>query len=737
MNMFLKALDSIRAANNLPTHLRQIDDMARFQQQQSFGGQGIKPPDNTTDYQEAYATVSYVYKAINVIAIALAGLPVLIERKTGDDWIDVSDLPEFQIFKTYNEFQTHFDFWEAVLIYLLSTGESPWILKNTAGGIIEQMYPISPSFIEVVPINDFEVGYYEFIASGQKTRIEPDDMFFLKTFNPLNPVRGLSPLSAAKQDIVIDMDSVEAQQNMMKLGSRPSGVFKTDQKVDEKVWERLKKHIAEQYFGKTNTGRPMMLSHGMDWKQISLSNSEMQYLEQRQHAFDVVRQVYGVPPILMGQYKEASVLANADTQIKTFWEITVQGWTTKLDQIFTEQLLPRITSQTDVRFRFDLSEVKALQADKVKLSALLKEGFAMGGATPNDFITRILGEDPSTEAGMDSYYVPINVIPIADAGTDASDVGDEGGKAIRAMGEGIAAVEGMDGWLAKTLAATQKHDDDFRIRIDKANAFASIQQIVIRQGGPFEKKLKALFRKQEKEVLSNVSQNKGATLGGLCRDLSLEYKELDKPIWDDELETELKYSVTGVSFNMKYWIKEFKAAGQPHIAAALEMAGKNLSKELGEKYVADAFVTAFIAERSTEYATVVNKTTNQSINKLVAQGLSDGWTVAQLADKVKTYFDNNAIMRATRIARTEMVSAANASRSNVMIKSKQVNKKMWATQRDSHVRDTHHLLGGKTIKADGSQNWGDLGYNDGYSLDYPSSVNERCMEIPVRAKKEF
>jgi len=525
---------------------------------------------------------------------------------------------------------------------------------------------------------------------------------------------------------------------MFKLGARPSGVFKTDQKMDDKVWKRLKTHIAEQYFGKTNTGRPMLLSHGMDWTQISLSNTDMQYLEQRQWSKDVVREVFGVPPILMGQYKEASVLSNAETQIKTFWTVTINSWTEKLNQIFTEQLLPRISSQTDIRFRFDMSDVKELQADKEKLSTILKTGFGMGGVTPNDFITKVLGDDPSTEAGMDSYYVPLNVVPIADAGADASDVGgDDPDKALERMKEGLDKWEGLDGWLERSQKAIGQQDKDMKLRIAKANAHGVIMQIAIKEGKKFEKTLNKLFERQEKEVLANVNSNKLLTLEGFCKDVGLSFKKLDEPVYDDELKVDLKYSVEGASFNFAYWVKEFKKSGQPHIAEAVRLAGISMSKELGEVYVIDAISKAFIAQRATEYATVVNETTQLRVNALVAQGLSDGWTVATLADKIQKYYTNNAAMRAVRIARTEMVGAANASRSHVMVKSKKVNKKMWSTQRDGAVRDSHSALEGKTIKADGKESWGDHGYADGYSLDFPSSVNERCFEIPIRAKKEF
>jgi HK97 family phage portal protein len=745
LNFLDKIVIPIQTANGLRSLISDPEDLTKVSTISSFGGAGIPAEQDTANYLNTYRTISYIYRAVNIIAQSVSQLPIVIERKVGDEWVDMSDSPDFEIFKAYNEFQTKEQFWQAAIILLELTGESPWILQRSAGGKIEAMYPIASSFLNVFPANDFQVSHYEFVSgSGTRIRLDGDDIFFMKFYNPTNPVRGLSPLSAAKEDIVLDLDATATSQAIFKQGVRPSAVFSSEDAINDKFWNRLKQELRTEYAGVNNSGKPIMLDHGMKFQKLAMNNKELMGLEYSQKTKDTIMEVYGVPPILMSQFKEASVLANADVQLRLFWESTITSLTTLLNGIFTERLIPQITNQKDVRFRFNLSGIIALQPDMDSLGKRYQDGAKIGAVSPNDYREDILQKPRIDDPAMDQYYLPLNVIPVGEEVDGGSS--EPGTKALLDFSNAIESLK--DGITPAEIGANiDRTMDNFFIEQGRAAANGSIQRIVIKIGGRFQKKLVKLFTAQEQEVLRNLRANKGYRLQSIMEKefgLKIGFREEGFKTWiHDDYDVHgdqgsfqvIKYSVDGVMFDLDEWNAAFMKAGQEDIADAFYIAAGELSDDLNDTFAESARSEEWLGQRTTEYASMVNGTTADRINSLVAQGLADGLTVDQMADRIEKYFENNKRMRALRIARTEMVTAGNSGRNESMLQSKKVAKKMWLSARDGDVRttagDDHVTMDGTVVGKDES-----FTGHEGMYADFPSSPNERCFVIPRLVTKK-
>ena len=58
--------------------------------------------------------------------------------------------------------------------------------------------------------------------------------------------------------------------------------------------------IAEDFTGSVNAGKPMILEEGLDWKEISLSPKDMDFIEGKHSAARDIALAFGVPPQLLG-----------------------------------------------------------------------------------------------------------------------------------------------------------------------------------------------------------------------------------------------------------------------------------------------------------------------------------------------------------------------------------------------------------------------------------------------------
>ena len=73
----------------------------------------------------------------------------------------------------------------------------------------------------------------------------------------------------------------------------------------------------------------------------------------------------------------------------------------------------------------------------------------------------------------------------------------------------------------------------------------------------------------------------------------------------------------------------------------------------------DEAAREWITERSLLLAKSINKTTMEAIRAELALGFEAGESIPQISKRIEGYFEGNAKMRATRIARTEVISASN------------------------------------------------------------------------------
>jgi hypothetical protein len=87
-------------------------------------------------------------------------------------------------------------------------------------------------------------------------------------------------------------------------------------------FDRLKQDLDALYSGAANAGRPLLLEGGLDWRPMSLSPADLDFLEARNSAAREIALALGVPPQLLGipgdntyaNYKEANL---------AFWRMTV------------------------------------------------------------------------------------------------------------------------------------------------------------------------------------------------------------------------------------------------------------------------------------------------------------------------------------------------------------------------------------------------------------------------------
>ncbi len=165
-------------------------------------------------------------------------------------------------------------------------------------------------------------------------------LFHIKLFNPVEDCHGVSPLAAAAQAVDLHNRGGVWAKSLLENSARPSGALVHDPASGERLtddqFERLKSELESHYAGPHAAGRPLVLEGGLDWKTISMSPTDMDFIQLRREAAREIALAFGVPPMLLGLPGDNSY-ANYREANQAFWRQTIiplvqktasglQGW---------------------------------------------------------------------------------------------------------------------------------------------------------------------------------------------------------------------------------------------------------------------------------------------------------------------------------------------------------------------------------------------------------------------------
>jgi len=156
---------------------------------------------------------------------------------------------------------------------------------------------------------------------------------------------------------------------LLDNAARPSGALVYSgpdgaENLTSDQFERLKGELEDAYTGSSNAGKPLLLDGGLDWRPMSLSPADMDFIEAKNNAAREIALAFGVPPMLLGipgdntyaNYREANL---------AFWRQTILPLVKKMAGALTNWLSPQLESrEISPVFRCDASDLDALSTER-------------------------------------------------------------------------------------------------------------------------------------------------------------------------------------------------------------------------------------------------------------------------------------------------------------------------------------------------------------------------------------
>ena len=336
-------------------------------------------------FGEYYPRSAIVYAAIKVRQDAIARLPLRVLRRASasrqrDGSVHAepieerlhdasaraggepvgSDHPLQRLLDSPNPFWSRSDLWRATETYLSLWGVAFWGLERDERGGIAEIWPLRPDKMRPIPDAERYIKGFVYVGGGSElVPYLPEDVVWMRYFNPLDEYAGLSPIAPLRQSADMGMDALRANRKLLQNDSTPGLIIEmegipTDAEVSEFYarWE-------SRFQGVEKTRRPALLSPGMKASNLGFSPRDMEYIESLRWSLEDVTRVYGVPKVMIGDL-ENTTFSNFSTARRLFWEDTIASQLAFYREALRLHLLPHF-GDNSLTVEFDLSGVEALK----------------------------------------------------------------------------------------------------------------------------------------------------------------------------------------------------------------------------------------------------------------------------------------------------------------------------------------------------------------------------------------
>ena len=339
--------------------------------------------------KEGYSENPIVFACASIIANAAASvkLEVYTVDEKGNRKVDTKH-PLLDLMTKPNPMQT----WEEFAIELVAwhrvAGEA-FVLRLPATGKPKELYILNPDLMDVKGAKSGNIPLrYEYGTGENKTTYSVNKLsgesqiLHIKTFNPNNPWRGLSPLSPAARATDIHNNGSRWNSSLLVNSARPSGIVEMAGTVDESTINRLRDYFKKAWEGAANAGNLPILTGGSKFTPLSHNPKDMDFQNSMGDASKNIGLVYGVPLPLLTM--EAATFSNMDAAQERLWTDTVLPLLNLIIKKLSGFLVPMFDAKGQYHLAYNADSVPALEPKRERLFKRMKDAVGGGLLTPNE-----------------------------------------------------------------------------------------------------------------------------------------------------------------------------------------------------------------------------------------------------------------------------------------------------------------------------------------------------------------
>lgn len=486
---------------------------------------------------------------------------------------------------------------------------------------------LAPQRITVIADDDDELlGFIYRDRMGRFAPVLIEDTVYAHYPHPERPADRLAPAIVAGLPAETDTAAMQFNFELLNNDSALPGYLAIENLTPTQFNEWAAMWEAGEQPGKTR----FLGGNNAKYVQVGQSNKDLMYDKLRDASREDICRAFGVARVLIDPTD--ATFANMDIASRNHIKSSVHPRWVMVADAFTLQLGPDLGDGIEIGFKLDdIEELQEGLDSMVDRNIKLLDKAVM---TINE-ARKDLGLDDVPWGDVPIQNIAPMALPAASTDNTQRDLDVIDAKAITALETELKEIMGTDG-KSPDVPGFDGHVNRAEKRAQRA--------------------MEKFFDRQAKAIEKRIASKKGRT------------KAVDD-WWDGER-----------------WNDELTEVTAPLLSDTVDAIGSAALAAFNDQADLDAAaseITTYLETRSVEIAQLVNSTTEEEVRAVIATGVNSGQTVAEIARDVRQYFTDAKTMRAERVARTEIIGAANFGAIEGARQSGVVTGKTWLAASDA------------------------------------------------------
>ncbi|MCI2148841.1 phage portal protein [Bifidobacterium crudilactis] len=309
--------------------------------------EGIMPPSRSGSYDPL--SLSTVFRGVQVLQTAITGLPIH-EMRSGIKLNTVSSLvtkPDVN--------RSRRDFLADMVASMVLDGNAFVRLVRFDGEIVS--CEVLPPSLVVVSDDGTDPASPKLRYSYLGHDYQPDQIVHCKFLNVPGRLRGLGPISAAREEVEGAKMARDYKARFYTDSSNLKGYLKSDQKITAESAKQAK----QDWKASGKAGDIKVMGSNLSYVPLDMKPADLQFLETQKFDTTQIARLLGIPASIMLAAVDGSNLtySNIEQSWIEFADYTLSAYTGEIEELFAT-LLPR---GREAKFDWDSSR-RADMADR-------------------------------------------------------------------------------------------------------------------------------------------------------------------------------------------------------------------------------------------------------------------------------------------------------------------------------------------------------------------------------------
>jgi HK97 family phage portal protein len=283
---------------------------------------------------ESAMRVSAVAACVQLLGGTIASLPLSIYRRTAAGREKIDSPLWYLLNEQPCPSWTAASMFEWFIRCNALRGDAYAIIQRDRYGDITGLIPLHPD--RMYPINTGTELIYNYRPRlGEPHTYQDNEILHIPGFGYDGDIgRSMSVIKhAAFSSIGIALAADDFSGKLYANGAMPKHLLKTDSKMSPELIEQTRNQYAERYTGSENIGKPMVLTQGLDVKELSMNAVDADILNSRKYQVIDIARAFGVPPHMIGANDITSSWGTGIEQITLgFVKFTLKTYLNRIEQ---------------------------------------------------------------------------------------------------------------------------------------------------------------------------------------------------------------------------------------------------------------------------------------------------------------------------------------------------------------------------------------------------------------------